>query len=154
MCSHSVKKHTFLTIQIGPMLAILNYYDQVSLERSQASGWLWDNDYPQLYQVKMEAQSAAAVKMLIFCQCWFYSFHPATPFIWIFFSKYTPTMLISQLARRTAAMTGLEVARPGHLRAQHGGEVWPEDNQHYLIIIAIILIIVMLIIMNVIIIWS
>ena len=69
MCSHSVKKHTFLTIQIGPILAISNYYDQVSLERSQASGWLWDNDYPQLYQVKMEAQSAAAVKMLIFCQC-------------------------------------------------------------------------------------
>ena len=25
---------------------------QVSLERSQSSGWLWDNDYPQLYKVK------------------------------------------------------------------------------------------------------
>jgi len=58
---------------------LTNNAGKVSLERSQASGWLWDNDYPQLYQ----------------------------------------------LARRTAAMTGLEVARPPHLLGKEGGE-WIE----------------------------
>ena len=44
------------------MIAILNSW-QVSLERSQASGWLWDNDYPQLYQVKIVAQRLIEFKI-------------------------------------------------------------------------------------------
>ena len=41
-------------------------------------------------------------------------------FIFIFFSDAKDK---TQLARRTAAMTGLEVARPAHLLGQQGGEV-------------------------------
>ena len=39
------------------------------------------------------------------------------------FSYFSDAKDKNQLARRTAAMTGLEVARPAHLLGQQGGEV-------------------------------
>ena len=39
------------------------------------------------------------------------------------FSYFSDAKDKTQLARRTAAMTGLEVARPAHLLGQRGGEV-------------------------------
>ena len=50
---HSV--FVLFSVLKNPMIATL-YCGQVSLERSQASGWLWDNDYPQLYQVRIGAK--------------------------------------------------------------------------------------------------
>ena len=51
-----------LFLKIQSILATFHCW-QVSLERSQASGWLWDNDYPQLYQVKIVAQRLIEFKI-------------------------------------------------------------------------------------------
>merc|ERR1712130_1002017 len=76
---HFMKEEVSSQMNPAAVQDLTNNAGKVSPERSQSSGWLWDEDYPQLYQ----------------------------------------------LARRTAAMTGLEVAQPAHLVGKQDGE-WAE----------------------------